>query len=1122
VVQHNSRRIRNVYHFDSIAGLRPLRDQMARDMKWVSFHTHTTYSYGDGFGTVKQHVDRVSSLGMGALALTEHGNVNSHASLERFARDAGIKPIFGIEAYFAPPNTRSKFHITLCAQDDEGYRNLNRIVTQSYLDAYQFPTVTWENLKENNRGIVVLSGCADSLISCTLLGGKSLGDKRDDIRDEDYQRALRRIRRFVDVFTTERFFLEVQRFSGLGRTCTLNPALRRLSSDTGVSLLATADVHYPYGHQNQIQKVLHASRRSSSVAIAEQEWEYNVLLTYPESDEEIHGDLVSTGLSESDATNAIQATADLAELCNVELPKARPLRFAVPEGYKGGKHYLKRQLIKGWQHRRQQRSELEDKWPQYKERVQTELKVIYEKSFEDYFLATADLVAWAKDQGIAVGPGRGSAVASLVCYLLRITEIDPLTPPFDKMIFERFLDPTRSDPPDIDLDFDDERRSEVTARAREIYGENNVAAVANHIGYRAKNSLAGVARAYGLPQKLFDPIGIRCASRTETDERVDDSIADAVESYGADPEIAALVDNYPDQIRLASDLEGNEHSMGTHAGGFVFASDPIPDNVCPIYTKTKGTGRSREVVQVIPYEKRDAEYLGMLKMDFLGLTTMGMIGKAIGWAGINLDELYSLFYAAPEYEHERILEMFQIDDVTGIFQYEGGTTRALTRRVKPATFDELAICNALSRPGPYYGRAPGESMTQADKYVAVKHGEMDWERIHPNFDQHVEWTNGQLVYQEQIMRVLRDLAGFDTASVLRIRKIIGKKLGEHQFEGIWQAFRDGCNATSGIQEDAALAVFGSIRTAAGYAFNIPHSYSYALIAWWSAYLKCHHKVEFFASSLAKNGDGKDQIPRRTALLKDAQRNRLTIKPFKITECRTNWEPRYYDGHSDGDGVLQPGFCQIPGIAEATADDMLRWVDTLPYENWPESGLTWDELARPNDKGGCYGFSDKTVDTIKSFVSGKDPLGINRTEDQIMAFRSQLVNGDFDATGIPSDEEFVTSATLPEDNDHVAFVGLVANVVYRDEIESIRARTGQTVDEIKASLDDPDKTKKATVFAYDEFGEVALRVSRWMLPRLSDRLAQVKTDYHLVVAWGRTFENKSGAIQVKNLWVFDPD
>ena len=1068
-------------------------------MRFVSFHSHTGYSYGDGFGKVETHVKRVADLGMSALGISEHGNVNSHAGLEQACKEAGIKPIFGVEAYFAPPKQRSKTHIGLYAMDEEGYRNLNRIITQSYIDSYQYPTVTWDNLRKHNAGIAVLSGCADSFLSCTLLGGKFLGEKREQVTEQDLHMARRKIQRFVDVFG-ERYYLEVQRFPKLGRTCALNPALAQLSKNTGVRLIATCDSHYPLPTQNKMQKVLHAARRSSSVAIVEASWEYDILLTYPESDEEILNDLKNTGLSESESLQAIQNTQSLAQQCNVILPKARPLRFGLPIG-STTREYTKQKIAQGWKTRVSERPELRRQTESYKKRIQQEFAIIEDKGFLDYFLATADLIKWAKDNDITVGPARGSAAASLICYLLRITEIDPLHPAFDRMVFERFIDPTRSDMPDIDLDFDDELRHKVSERAREIYGKENVASIGNHQSYRGKGALAGIARAYGLPIKTFNAIAKRIDDRTETDDRVDDTIKDVIESYSSNLEVAELCETYPDQLEQAIQLEGNPNTMGVHACGFVIASDPIPE-VCAIYTKTKGTGRAQETAQVIPYEKRDAEYLNFLKMDFLGLKAMGMLGLCRKWTGVSLKDLYGMFYW--DYEQHspitrQVMQRFRDDDVIGIFQYEGSTTRSLMRRLVPQTFDHLAAVGALSRPGPYYGG-------QADAYIAVKNGEAQMQSIHPNFDKHVKWTYGQIVYQEQIMRILRDFAGFDVPTVLRVRKIIGKKLGEHQFASLWEQFRSGCVAHSGLSDEQAGTIWGAITTAAGYAFNIPHAYSYALIAWQQMWFKINHPTEFFAASLAKNGDGKDDLPRRVALLQDTLDHKIKISNWNILSSLENWTP---DPMSEDGKAILPGFQQIDDIGEATATDIVDYLE----DHSTEDG--WATLI--NVKGIGLG----TLDKMLKFVNQSDPFGIHRTEKQLEAFRKQLVNGDFDGLGIPSPEEYYSSNNLPE-NEHIAFVGLVANIVYRDEIETIRSRTGKSVDEIKASMDFPEKTKKATVFAYDEFGEIALRFSRWRFEPNSQRISQIKSDHHIVVVFGRTYQGKSNAIQVSTIWVFDPD
>jgi DNA polymerase-3 subunit alpha len=1063
-------------------------------MKWVSFHSHSTFSYGDGFGTVQQHVRRVADLGMTALALSEHGNVNSHAALERECRAAGIKPIFGVEAYFGPvgeKRTQRKYHITLFAKDQEGYHNLNKLVTQSYLDSHYYPTVSPENLRKHAKGLVGFSGCSDSFISCVLLGGKLLGDKRLAYTDEQYASAKKKIDWFMDVFDGD-FYLETQRFSRLERTCVLNPAFAKLSEDTGARLIATADVHYPFPHQNKMQSMLHAARRSSTVAATEAAWEYDILLTYPESDRQMYNDLQDTGLTKRQSLDALLNTTRLAAQCNVELPKAKPLRFPCDDPARE----LTRQVAKGWKRRCAQRPDMTDHKSAYEDRVKQELKVIRDKDFCDYFLVVADLVQWAKDNDITVGPGRGSAAGSLLCYLLGITEIDPLHPTFDKMVFERFIDPNRADMPDIDLDFDDSLRKKIAERAREVYGNENVANVANHVKYRGRKALQDVARAYGLSPRIFDPIAQKCAIRVETDDRVDDSIADTLESFSSDVAIASLVDNYENIIKQAVQLEGNQHSMGIHAGGFVIASDPIPQ-VCAIYTKEKGTGRHREIAQVIPYEKRDAEYLGMLKMDFLGLTTCGMLGLARQWSGVSLDKLYSMFYETGK-ENDEILARFRTDDVAGIFQYEGGTTRQVVRDVLPTNFDELAACGALSRPGPFYGG-------QTRNYIAVKNGEKDWERIHPGFDKHVEWTYGQIVYQEQIMWILRDLAGFSVERVLKVRKIIGKKLGEFQFAELWAEFRDGC-AANGVGEDAAAKVWGGITTAAGYAFNTAHAYSYALIAWWQMWFKIHYPSIFFAATLAKNGDGKDDLARRTMLLQDAITHGVTILPIDPNQSEMTWKPVH------GKHALRPGFSQISGVGEATAADIVAWR----YDEGRSTWIGWDDLSA------VKGVGAKTVVSMREFAQADDPFGIQKTEKQLDAFRKQCANGAFDGYGLPSIEEFSVSSGMPENSSGVAFVGLVANVVFRDEIESIRNRTGQSVEDIRASLDRPESTKKATVFAYDEFGEVALRVSRWRYDSLEDKLSAIKKDHHIVVGYGRTFEGKSGSLQLTELWILEPD
>lgn len=1048
-------------------------------------------------------------LDIRGLFLSEHGTTNSHPEHEQACKEAGIKPGYGVEIYFAPPQTRSKFHLGIYAMNEEGYRNLSRIVTQSYIDSYQYPTVHWEVLEKYSKGLAVLSGCSDSLLSCTLLGGKSLGPKRDTISDKQFDLATRRIKRFQDIFE-DRFYLEVQRFPGLERTCLLNPAYAELSRITGAALFATADIHYPYAYQNEMQKVLHAGRNKSSVAIVDAEWEYDVVLTYPETDEELYADLCRTGLSFDEAHAAIENTSSLCDKATVELPKAEPLRFRT-DGTKNAKQQLAANIRSGLKRRLEQRPDLEKRLSEYKKRIDYEFGIVAGKDFSDYFLVVADLINWAKSENIDIGPGRGSGAGSLICYVLGITEIDPLHPTFQRMIFERFIDPNRSDMPDLDIDVHDERRMELVDRAIQIYGNENVCNVANHQDYRGKSALAAVARAYGLPAGVFEPIGKRCDVRVETDESRDDSIADVVNTYSTSPDVAEILEKYPDQIRLAQMLEGSPDTIGRHAGGFVISSQPIPD-VCPIVllnVDDEGTDSDKKIpIQVMPYEKRNCEYLNMLKIDFLGLATMGMIGKVREWTDMSLDNLYAMYYR--DYEDgqvfgEQIFEKFRSDDVMGIFQYEGGTTRQVVREVQPDNFDELAACGALSRPGPFYGG-------QTKDYIAVKRGDMDWKRIHETgFDRHVEWTYGQIVYQEQIMWILRDLAGFDVGKVLKVRKIIGKKLGEFQFAALWAEFRDGC-ANNGVSEADALGVWGAITTAAGYAFNTAHAYSYALVAWWQMFFKIYREKQFFAASLYKNGDLEKNIPRRTALLQDAISHGHTIGRISVWNSDVNWRP--------GEISLIPGFTQIPKVGLTVAENIVRWRDERKAKQLEP---TWDDMVPPPAKGGLYRMGATTVEKIKTFVEQDDPFRVFATEKQLGAFREQLKRGDYERFGLPGFETFVRSGFNPTDTAEIAFVGLVTNVVERDEAQTIRTRTGRPIDEIRAELEERHpNTKKATIFAYDEWGEVALRCSRFRYLDLETRIGAIKKNHHIVVGYGKIYKDRANSVQLTNLWVLNPD
>lgn len=1087
-------------------------------MDFVSLHHHSTFSKGDGHGPPRKHVQRAHELGMTVIGGTEHGNLSSGVQYEQACDDFGMKFVPGVEAYGSPAIREEKYkrktHQTILAITDEGYQNLNKIVTQSYRDFYQFPTVTWDSLKGHSDGLVVTSGCASSLVSCKLLGGKFFGPERKAYTDKQFESALRVVRAYKKVFG-DRYYLEVQRFPELDRISTINQALEQISALEGIPLLATADVHYCFEHEAYIQQALHAGHRGSTVVATGESWEYDIPLTHPESDEEIIDDLIASGLSEKSARQAVQNTAIIGERAKVRLPKSTPLKFPLPPEISAtltSAEYLDEQIAAGIEYRAAYGKHCDG--PDYQERIAHELSVMKLKpEFVDYFLFLSDLICWAKDQGIFVGPGRGSAAASLVCYLLRITEIDPMTVP--SMVFERFMDASRTDPPDIDIDISDTDRWKLVEYLKDKYGFDNVGNVANIVHYKGVSALKKVGIIYRIPQSVLKPLKDRIENRAEDDARKYNTIEDAIDRYGEDPEIKEILDAHPEAIQVAKAIEGDIETFGSHAAGYVVSDKPIPNYVA-LYSRETADGFDPSLPRSIPYDKRDAEYLGMMKADLLGLATCGMIDKSLqsirqlardsgSSSLLTLHEIYAMEYDDPE-----ILQGFREDDLVGIFQFEGGTTRGICKRVQPQSVLDLSDINALSRPGPLFSGA-------VDRYIASKNGDLQPVSYHELYDQHVENTYGQLVYQEQIMFVLRDLAGFDTAKVLYVRKIIGKKLGEHKFAELWEDFKTGCAKTVGLDADTAWEIWSSITTAAGYAFNIAHSYSYSVIAYWTMYFKKYHPESFYASSLANNGDGKDDIPRRTRLLQDTKLfgRDIEIMPLSAALSKSNWSVQL----NNGKRCLTPGFVQVPGIGEATGPLLEATQADYVRTESDKKAFSFETLTKLTK-----GTGPAALKGMKALAEASDPFGIHRTEKQLGAFRDQLAAGDFDGI-LPDLEEFFTTEemdTSVEPWERVAWVGLVANIAYRDAVEYERTKTGKPVEQILEEMEDSHLVKHAVVFAYDETAEVAVRFGRKIFPRWKSALSQLQADHHIIVVIGKKMPGMGNSIIPDNMWVLDPD
>lgn len=732
----------------------------------------------------------------------------------------------------------------------------------------------------------------------------------------------------------------------------------------------------------------------------------------------------------------------------------------------------------GWRYRRiGSRPKAEQAW--YAARVKYELDLMLEKKLSDFMLFTSDAIRWCKDNNIPIGPGRGSTAASVVAWLLRITEIDPYR--YQGMLFERFLDVSRADPPDIDVDCSDERRDDLRAYLAGKYGSECVGQIGNFVRYRAKNSLVDIARVYSVPIAAKEQVAGMIIERSGGDSRFDSSLEDTVNMFPAAKEV---FERWPD-LWKATRLEGNVRGMSVHAAGIVVSNTPLTD-ICAVY--------ERNGVRVLSVDKYDVEYIDALKLDFLGLSTMGMIARCLGLAGITLEDLYAIPDTDPE-----TLEVFRSGDVTGIFQFEGRATRLVNRDVHPDNFSEVADINALSRPGPLFSGTTAE-------YVAVKHGKRRAEFLHPMVDEITLDTKGQIIYQEQILRILRDMGGFDWFSVGQIRRIISKKLGEAAFQMSYQQFESGAGE-HGVSPEVALRIWRRLVTSGTYSFNIAHAISYSMIAWWCAWLKVHFPLEFYAASLAK-ADEEQQFK----LMKDAERHDIVISPPILNASTRNWRP--------ANGMLVAGWEQIPGIGE-------KMATRIEEERAKGKFGSWDDLIR------IPGIGPKKVMNMMTFSTTFDPFGLTRTHRILEVTRDwirkqrKVPRPTHDGTGLADikiDEVYGADAKKNYGKGpRVVYAGMVKQINYQDAVENKRSRTGMEVEEILKELKHPELLEYCSIRCYDETQEeVYLRINRFVFPRLKAVIATIEPDRDVVVCVGRRIAGFGTPVMVDKIYVIDPN
>ncbi|PIP92277.1 DNA polymerase III subunit alpha [Candidatus Wolfebacteria bacterium CG18_big_fil_WC_8_21_14_2_50_39_7] len=812
-------------------------------MKFVHLHTHSHYSLLDGLAKIDDLIDRAKELGMKALALTDHGNLYGAVEFYKKAVKAEIKPILGVETYVAPRSRFEKqakiddnyFHLILLAENNLGWKNMIKLITKSHLEGFYYrPRVDKELLREYHEGIIALSACLAGEIPQLIL-------------KNNFEQAEKTIKEYQEIFGSENFFLEVSHHPNIPEAVKVNDALKKLSKITFAPLVATQDIHYAKPEDAEYQDILLAVQTNNKTSDENR-------LTMKVEDFSMRS---QEQMMESfkDLPEAIENTEKIAERCNVNLTLNQILlpNFPLPEQEISADDYLRKLVME----RLSNRFEVAD--AKVMERLDYELEVIKKTGFADYFLIVQDFVIWAKERGIVVGPGRGSAAGSLVSYVLGVTDINPLK--YD-LLFERFLNPDRISMPDIDLDFTDVRRDEVFAYIRQKYGEDRVAQIITFGTMAARAAVRDAGRALGLSYGFCDQLAKLIPALPH--QKLDDAIKKV-------PELNELYKNNPDAkkvIDAAFKLEGVARHASVHAAGVVVSKEPLTD-----YVPLQRAPQNENIV-ITQFDMYSIEDLGLLKIDLLGLKNLTIIEEAIRL--IKEIQGEEIKISQIPLDDKKTFKLLQETDTTGIFQLESSGMRRYLRELKPTELEDIIAMVALYRPGP---------MELIPSFINRKHGREKVKYLHPKLEPILEKTYGIGIYQEQMMRIARDLAGFSLAEADTLRKAIGKKikvlLGA-QKEKLLRGMME-----NGIDEPTAKQIWELFPPFARYGFNRSHAACYALIGYWTAYLKSHWPIEFMTALL--NADSGD-TERIAFLISEAQKNDINILAPDINKSFVNFVP----------------------------------------------------------------------------------------------------------------------------------------------------------------------------------------------------------------------------------------
>jgi len=879
-------------------------------LSFSHLHLHTEYSLLDGAARIGDVVAAAAAMGQPAIGITDHGNLYGVVDFVKAAQQHSIKPVIGIEAYFTdgsrfdrPPSDQNKrYHMLLFAENDRGYRNLLQLSSKSFLEGYYYkPRIDIDLLSEHSDGIVATSGCLGGLVP-QLLGPDAVSEEGNKGTVRDFDAAVAAAGRFQDIFGPDNFFIEIQDH-GLAAQERIMGDLVDVAKRVGAPLLATNDAHYTRQDEHDAHDAL-LCIQTGSLRNEPGRLRFEGSEHYLKTAEQMR-----RLFPEESFPGACDNTLWIAERVGVDLQFGQILlpQFPVPES--DTEITFLRRLVEEGTRERYGSEPGAEVW----ERVEHELKIIEEMGFPAYFLIVWDLIRHARDNGIRVGPGRGSAAGSIISYVLRITDIDPLR---YGLIFERFLNPGRKSMPDIDMDFDERYRGEMIRYAAEKYGQDRVAQIITFSTIKGKQAVRDSARVLGHPYSLGDRVAkamppsilgkdptldqVLIPPDSSAPSEVKDWYANAQglrEMYESDQGVREVVD-------VAKGLEGLRRQDSIHAAAVVIAPEPLT-NIVPVQRKGEGAET------VTQFEMHGVEDLGLLKMDFLGLRNLSIIERCLELleesAGdrIDIDNV--------PLDDQMTFELLQTGNTIGVFQMEGTAMRALIRSLKPDSFDDVIALVALYRPGPM-----GANMHNL--YADRKNGRAPVEELHPAVTESLSDTYQIMVYQEQVMEVARDLAGYTMADADNLRRAMGKKI-KSVMEAEEEKFVAGC-LDRGHTEETGREMFRLIAHFAGYGFNKSHSAGYGLVAYQTAYLKAHYPAEYLASLLTATKKDKD----RTAIyLNECRQMGIQVLVPDVNESESDFTVR--------EGRIRFGLSAVRNVGEGVVEKIAEARDDEPFESF---------------------------------------------------------------------------------------------------------------------------------------------------------------------------------------------